>query len=236
MVERGDASASIWITEYGAPDTGVDADTQARLIVDSAQQWGEVPYGGPFYVYTVRDGDSASADSEARFGVLDDAFVPKPVYGQLAALAAAGLPQRDVANRFDAAATPDLGEPLGPVFALSAGAGRQYARGSLYSTAGGWLTSPPAVADIARTTGLVPAGPFRDGYQDLLADGGFRVFSHPQFGTWAVVGAILDQWRPDLGSPVTGEYETPDGQRVVDFEFGRILWTPIDGAVVVRDR
>ncbi|WP_285187446.1 cellulase family glycosylhydrolase [Rhodococcus sp. MEB041] len=236
MVTHGDAAARIWITEYGAPDTGVDADTQARLIVESAQQWGEVPYGGPFYVYTVRDGDSLSSDPEARFGVLDDAFVPKPVYGQLAALAAAGLPQRDIANRFDAAAPSDLGEPWGPVFALPAGSGRQYTHGSLYSTASGWLTSPPAVADIARTTGLVPAGPFHDGYQDLLADGGFRVFSDPRFGTWAVVGAILDQWRPELGFPVTGEYEAPDGQRVVDFESGRILWNPTDGAVVVRDR
>ncbi|MBT1191123.1 cellulase family glycosylhydrolase [Rhodococcoides kroppenstedtii] len=225
MAEHGDGAKPIWITEYGAPTTDVDPIGQARLICDSARQWTEVSFAGPFYVYTLRDADSASEDPEDRFGVLTDTFDPKPGYEEFAALAASGVPPRPIVADFEARAREaSLGEAWSPVFPLSDGYSQQFAGGSVYSTPRGWFVSPPAIADLLRPAGLLPVGPFVDGIQDFASEIGVRAYSHPVFGTHAVYGAILSAWEPRLGFPVTAEYAVEDGGRAQDFENGRITW------------
>lgn len=232
MELRGDGEKKIWITEYGAPTTAVDPDTQADLIVGSVHQWSEVSFGGPFFVYTLRDADSSSTDSESQFGVLRDSFEAKPAYNRLSDLAAAGLPVRDIARQFEARTGSSLGRPLSPVFPVDTGFGRQYDDGSMYKTPRGWFTCPPAVAEVARSAGLIPAGPFADGYQDFMSPNGVRVFSGAGTGTHIVAGAILGAWRPDLGFPVSGEYDGPRESRIVDFQNGRITWKSTTGPLV----
>ena len=233
MAAHGDGAKQLWITEYGASTAVVQQDAQALALSSSLQQWQEIPYGGPFYVHTVRDTDSSSADPETRFGVLTDSWGPKPAYEALATLARAGVRSRTVADEFDAAAPAELGTVLGPVFSVAGTTGRQYTNGSLYRSTDGWIVSPPDVAALARAARLAPVTPFRDGYQDFEVTGGYRIFSSPSCGTHAVSGAILAAWRPELGFPITGETVDGDGSRVVTFECGRVVWNPFSGGVVV---
>ncbi|MGN7134470.1 cellulase family glycosylhydrolase [Rhodococcoides corynebacterioides] len=227
MDAHGDGAKQVWITEYGASTAVVQQDAQALALSSSLQQWQEVPYGGPFYVHTVRDIDSSSTDPEAQFGVLTDSWAPKPAYEALATLARAGVRSRTVADEFDAAAPAELGTVLGPVFSVAGTTGRQYTNGSLYRSTEGWIVSPPDVAALARAAKLAPITPFRDGYQDFDVAGGYRIFSAPTTGTHAVSGAILAAWRPELGFPVAGEIVDAEGRRVVAFEWGQVAWDPV---------
>ena len=68
MARAGDRDKKIWITEYGAPTTDIDENTQAALLSASLREWREVSFAGPFYVHTVRDIDSTSPNPEDHFG------------------------------------------------------------------------------------------------------------------------------------------------------------------------
>ncbi|MGU3432790.1 cellulase family glycosylhydrolase [Actinomycetes bacterium M1A6_2h] len=233
MTAHGDGDKKVWITEYGASTSHVSLDAQASLVVDSYQQWSEVSFAGPFFVYTVRDAASASSNIEDNYGILFDDWSPKPTYDELRSLVDSGVPARASAREFDARAPADLGEPLSPVFPSGTGLARQYENGSFSTSTRGWFESPTSVAAYARTANLIPIGPFQNGYQDMEGANRLRVFFDPRFGTHALVGAILAAWRPELGFPVNDEYSGPDGSRIVDFQNGRISWNQNNGATVL---
>lgn len=84
MVDGGDSSKTVWITECGAPTgTGrravsdaVQADTLRQLLAVAEN----TPWIGAAYVYGMRDSGSDAADTEQNFGILRHDFTPKPAY------------------------------------------------------------------------------------------------------------------------------------------------------------
>ena len=237
MERNGDGSKPIWITEYGAPSTKVDDAKQALLIVESARQWPEVSYAGPFIVHTVRDANSASTHDEDRFGLVTDTYVPKPAFTQLRSLLAEQNPPRDVYTDFSKNPDCELGGALTPVFELPGGRGQQFEGGYRFQAPTGYINSPTDVGNVALMLQVLPSGEFADGHQDFRA-GQVRVFSSSRTGTHAVTGAILHAWEPSLGFPITGEYVpsnpvSPE-HRAIDFEKGTISWSSTAGAHVVR--
>lgn len=94
LVAHGDARKHLWVTEFGAPtcrDTK-RCETRARQAADIAAvarlrdtRWRT--YVDALVLYTLRDGDSRSADPEQGFGVLDDAGHRKPGWTVFRALA-----------------------------------------------------------------------------------------------------------------------------------------------------
>ena len=234
MTANGDGGKKIWITEYGAPTTYIDDQQAADLIVGSLQQWQEISFAGAFYVYTVRDADSSSSHPEDRFGVVTDTYEPKAAMVSLTDYVAEGMPLRGITERFAERSDPDLGDAMSPVYRIGNGWGQDFQNGSRFSLDDQFTSSPPQVAAIARAVQLVPYGKFRDGMQRLDSEGGFVVFSRPDTGTHAVTGAIFKTWTPDMGFPVTDEYDVPgsDG-RAVDFESGRIVYKHSTGDVSI---
>ena len=228
MRSNGDGSKKIWITEYGAPTTALTPQQQSDLIMNTLLQWTEVSFAGPFYIYTARDANSSSSDSEDRFGVVHNDYSAKPALSTVATLQLAGLPSREEATLFDGNRDSTLGESVTPVYAMGGGFAQEYVNGTRFMTNNGWFSSPTAVGTIARHWQLVPVGPFADGAQDFDHPGGFRVFSHATYGTHAVHGAILAAWTPTNGFPTTGEYPYGDGV-AIDFVNGRIAWSPTTG-------
>ncbi|MDR3664127.1 MAG: hypothetical protein P4L86_27700 [Mycobacterium sp.] len=73
MVQNGDGSKLIWITEYGVPTNNVSQQTQADYIKNLIDTWQSVSFGGPIFIYTTRDGQPGSGS----FGVFDANWVPK---------------------------------------------------------------------------------------------------------------------------------------------------------------
>lgn len=236
MARNGDGDKLIWISEYGAPTSDVDDAKQAELIVDSLRQWPEVSYGGPFFVYTLRDADTSSSHPEDRFGVMTDSYAPKLALTQLTSVLAEHNPPRDEYKSFSEQPDAALGRSLTPVFELPGGHGQQFEKGFRFQTADGFFNSPTDVGKLAALWQVVPNGQFADGRQDFAA-GQVRVFSDPKTGTHAVPGAILQAWSPSLGFPVSDEYVPPNpiapDQRRVDFEHGSINWSQSTGAQVV---
>ena len=235
MTSRGDGAVPIWITEYGSPTSAVDEQRAAELITESVQQWQEVAFHGPFFVYTVRDGDTGSSDPEDNFGVVHSDFSPKPALPALTALMSARIPLRPKAEYFQLNADPNLGSAVSPVYRIGDGLGQEFEHGSRFVSQSEFTTSPPAVAAAARAVQRVPYGLFANGMQELRSEGGLRVFSRPDVGTHVVAGAILEAWDSTVGFPVTGEHTDPvTGRTVVDFEYGRIAWSPGFPAEIVR--
>lgn len=234
MVQNGDGRKQIWITEYGAPSSRIGAPAQANLIVNSLRQWQEVDYAGPFIVHTIRDDDTAALADERSFGVLGSDFTPKPAFTQLQALLAPGAElRRDVDARFRANRDAELGAAVTPVFDLKEGTGQRFEGGYRYNTPTRFINAPSDVGVTASQWQLLPNTDFGNGYQDF-GNSTLRVFSHPQFGTRAIFGAILTAWTPELGFPVSDEYAAAPGsaERAVDFEHGTIRWSEADGAKV----
>jgi hypothetical protein len=78
MVDHGDGSKKIWVTEFGAPtsDTGVTDAQQAAMITQAYAIFRSEPWAGPLFVYSYSDqGD------EDRFGLLRDDGSRKPSWG-----------------------------------------------------------------------------------------------------------------------------------------------------------
>jgi LGFP repeat len=67
-----------------------------------------------------------------------------------------------------------------------------------------------------------------------------RISHSPATGAWETVGAIAARYRQTgaeggpLGYPVAGEAATADGGRVSTFQHGRISYSPVTGAPVLR--
>jgi len=76
MTANGDGRKRIWFTELGAPTNdpsagGVTQQAQAEQIADVLAAAAATPYGGPAFIYSVRDLDTANrSDRESNFGAL----------------------------------------------------------------------------------------------------------------------------------------------------------------------
>ena len=234
MTANNEGDKKIWITEYGAPTSVLSEQAQSDLLMASLREWTEVSYAGPFYIYTVRDANSDSNHTEDTFGVVRTDYTPKTAIWGVQALQSMGMPQREEGSVFSANADPVLGPPVLPVYALTAGFGQEHENGTRFLTNNGWFNSPPEVGRLARYWQYVPVGPFVNGRQDFDIPGGFRIFSQSSTGTHAVYGAILAAHTENLGFPTTDEYAyNGTASRAIDFENGRIIWSPTTGTEVV---
>ena len=87
MVDYGDGAKQIWATEFGSPTNGnvgdghVDEATQSSIMLDAMQQWITFPWGGPFFVFTLRDHGTNPKLKGDWFGLVSRDFGhKKPAY------------------------------------------------------------------------------------------------------------------------------------------------------------
>ena len=81
MIENGDGELLIWATEYGTPTTplfGLSDAQQAAFLHDFIATWQTVDGAGPAFIYTARDLDTGSWDSEGNFGLYRTDWTAKP--------------------------------------------------------------------------------------------------------------------------------------------------------------
>lgn len=241
MVRRGDGDKKVWATEFGSPtdqDAGITEERQGELMSSFVHEWSQLSFAGPMYVHEIRDRLAQSDNPEDNFGVLRRDFSPKPAYQALTeAIASSVTADPDfLAMRAVGAGVDYLGESLTPVYPASDRIGRHYLAvefegGVLFRAGTGYWASPIEVSGAVLASGFLPSGPYVQGMQELDADGGARVFYSERTGAHLVRGAILQSWSPELGFPISEEYQ--DGAaRVTDFEFGRVRWDSGPGALV----
>ena len=76
MAAHGDGGKAIWFTEFGAPTNdpahgGVTQQAQAEQIAQVLAAAAATPYGGPAFIYSIRDIDTAeTTNREMNFGAL----------------------------------------------------------------------------------------------------------------------------------------------------------------------
>jgi polysaccharide biosynthesis protein PslG len=78
MVTAGDGSKLIWATEYGEPTSVVSEATQASFISNFLNTWSSFDYTGPSFIYTTRDRNTGSTNTQDTFGVLRTDWTRKP--------------------------------------------------------------------------------------------------------------------------------------------------------------
>ena len=85
LTAHGDGAKDVWITEFGAPtgldDKSVSDREQARILADGIGGAARIPWIRGFVVYTLRDVGVDPANKEDNFGVVDNAWDPKPAAG-----------------------------------------------------------------------------------------------------------------------------------------------------------
>ncbi|MGU3432791.1 cellulase family glycosylhydrolase [Actinomycetes bacterium M1A6_2h] len=234
MKARGDGAKKIWLTEYGASTADITADQQANLVVGSLMQWQEVSFAGPVYVYTIRDADSSVDESESQFGAFTSTYQPKSLAYGIQNLTVGGNPERYENQVMTANGDSALGGTVTPVFRISYGFGQECENGTRFLSNAGFLSSPPAVATVARYNQLLPITPFANDMQDFDKQGGYRVYSRPATtGTHVLMGSFITAWTAALGFPKTDIYSVPGTQNLaVDCEKGRITYSPTAGTTV----
>jgi hypothetical protein len=79
MRANGDDAKKIWLTEYGEPSSVVGERKQAEYVDDLLTAWRKLPYGGPVYLYTMRDRNTRSWDVEDTLGAFRSDGTSKPV-------------------------------------------------------------------------------------------------------------------------------------------------------------
>lgn len=79
MRANGDGAKKIWLTEYGEPASVVGEAKQAEFVDDLLTAWRKLPYGGPVYVYTMRDRNSRSTVVDDTLGAFRSDGSRKPV-------------------------------------------------------------------------------------------------------------------------------------------------------------
>ncbi len=91
MTLNGDGDKKVWMTEFGAPTSDPDAEgvsqqDQAKQILDVLAGVAAAGWGGPAFVYSIRDVDTANrGDREDNFGaLLTSDWQPKYTAGVLA--------------------------------------------------------------------------------------------------------------------------------------------------------
>ena len=87
MIDNGDGGKQIWATEYGDSTTEVDEATQADRIRDFIVSWRTLPAAGPAFIYTTRDRNTGSSDSQDNYGVYRTDWTPKPAADVIRSLA-----------------------------------------------------------------------------------------------------------------------------------------------------
>lgn len=234
MVANGDSAKKIWATEYGEPTAAVDENTQSTMINDIVTKWQELPYTGPLMIYTTRDKATGSSDPEDTFGVFRSDWTPKIAQQVVQWQIANGIPKSAEYQRFSAVIDASYGAVLSPVYKATPTIWAQVrTNATVFETAAvGYLSSPNPVALKARPLGVAPTGVFANGYQDF--DTGVRIFYSAATGAHAIGSGIASAWTPALGLAITDEVPLSTGGVAVDFQNGRITWTPAAGAVVTR--
>jgi hypothetical protein len=85
MIDHGDGNKPIWATEFGAPTNGqtgdghVDEPTQSSIMADGMNQWVQLSYGGPFFVFCFRDSGTDPTKKDNWFGVVSRDFTHKKI-------------------------------------------------------------------------------------------------------------------------------------------------------------
>ncbi|MBB5165545.1 hypothetical protein [Mycobacterium sp. AZCC_0083] len=232
MVANGDGDKKIWSTEYGEPSSQGGDAVQNAFVTDILTKWQELPYTGPMFVYTTRDGQSGGFNAVDTFGVLRADWTPKPVLQTVQAAASGSLAKSAEFQRFSTVNDPNLGTPLSPVYKVNAQNWAQIRTvATVYETASGFVTSPTPVARKAGLYGTVPTTPFANGYQDFDMYDGLRVWYSPATGAHSARKGIYDAWTPALGLAISDMTGGGLGSQC-EFENGTISWSPFGGAQV----
>lgn len=89
MVDNGDATKRIWLTETGAP-TGTSSQAvteqhQAAIVTDTLRAVDGLPWAGPVFFYAPRDRGTNLSDREDNFGLMRRDFSVKPAWTALVA-------------------------------------------------------------------------------------------------------------------------------------------------------
>lgn len=152
MEQYGDAALKIWITEYGQPTTGTfTQEQQAAFIQDFIETWQNQEGAGPIYIYTTRDANTGSANTEDNFGLFETDWTAKPaaqVVADLIAKYAAEVGAGNGGDELNAALAAALQEWINAVAAAQLAALQQMFE-ALAAALGG--TSATAAADTATT-------------------------------------------------------------------------------------
>jgi hypothetical protein len=95
MAAHGDGAKKVWATEFGAPTGGpynefVDEWVQSEMVSRAATLWQGYKWGGPLFVYALRDLGTVRGTRENFFGLLRRDFSEKPAYGAFRTAAAVG--------------------------------------------------------------------------------------------------------------------------------------------------
>lgn len=98
MIEKGDSSKSIWITETGWTTSGcnwsVSQANQARYVGEAYKRLHEeFPYVETLIIYNLRDNTSNPSIAGDNFGVVRHDYTPKPAYDSYAASSMSWWPQ-----------------------------------------------------------------------------------------------------------------------------------------------
>ncbi len=233
MLSNGDEAKKIWASEYGQPTSIGGEGRQQQYITDFVTKWQEMPYTGPIMIYRTRDKNANSSDPEDTFGLFRTDWMPKQAQHALQWLIANGVPKSAEFQRFSTVTDASHGTVLSPVYRATQTVWAQRRTvNTLYETPSGLIASPNPVADKAQPFGVVPKTPFANGWQDFDTPYGLRIFYSQQTGAHAVGGGIAGAWTPKLGLALTDELPTSGGGIYVNFQHGKITWTPWQGVVV----
>ena len=229
MVANGNSAKKIWCTEYGQPTSKVSEADQAAFIKDILTKWQEMPYTGPFLIYTTRDRQTGSTDVQDTLGVYRTDWTGKPASQTI--LFAPGKSAEF--TRFASQTDPQWGEVLSPVFRATPTVWAQLRSvATLYETprSGSFLVSPNPLAQIALGKKVVPTSAFEDGTQTF--EKGIRMWWSQATGPRWLDGQMAAAWVPELGLATSDKY-TQNNVARMDFEHGYITWAPFVGVKVV---
>lgn len=225
MLANNDGGKKIWATEYGQPTAASNDITQNRYIVDFVKKWQEMPYTGPIMIYRTRDISTGSPEPDATLGVFRSDYTPKPSQQSLQWLIANGIPKTPEFQQFAGVNAAANGTALSPVYLADPSTwARRFTVNTVYQTPTGFIASPDPVADRVQPAGLIPQTEFKSGYQDFTDKA--RVYYSPATGAHLVGSGVAAAWVPALGLATTDENAIPTGGVYVNFEHGRISWTP----------
>lgn len=77
MDDNGDSTKLIWATEYGQPAAASGEADQAAFISDFLNTWSAMSGVGPMFIYTTRDRETGSTETEDTFGLFQTDWTPK---------------------------------------------------------------------------------------------------------------------------------------------------------------
>ena len=90
MVQNGDSSRPIWVTEFGTPTNGPGGVTerqQAAILQNGFQLWKTYPWGGIICWFDYQDKGTDTSTHKDFFGIVNRSGARKPSYVSYAGLA-----------------------------------------------------------------------------------------------------------------------------------------------------